>query len=414
MKLSELSDLCAYATAPGRFYRGHFGLPAGAPPLAISSWDEWHRLPLLPKEILARTPLKERSFVPLSRVDYLFSSSGTTGRLPMFSPRARLLEYGFRTAWHSFTRSALVSSPVPHQHEAFLASCDAPPLAITLDPRNPEASARLAKAAGVDAIFAFAFHIPHIMQHLVAAGIAKNIRYVEMTGGACSRAQFEDMRKSFPNAKIMQVYGTSEVENSVMGIPCHPMDGSEPLAIYHPKEGHHLEVYDTETERPLPIKAGTEGEMIITAFRGEPASFPMIRYRSGDKVKIVEEMCTAHDTWSFIYLGRVDLDFVKVRGAVIRADEVERVLRTFPESVSDVFELHVFERAQAPIRLVLKVQAREGDLQALAESISREIRVSPTATYAEGVREGRFAPLVCEPLEGTPHGKHRRVIMHRG
>jgi phenylacetate-coenzyme A ligase PaaK-like adenylate-forming protein len=413
MKLSELSDLCTYATAPGRFYRKHFGLPAGGPPITISSWDEWHALPLLSKETLAQTPLQERLFIPLSRVDHFFCSSGTTGRLPVFSSRARLLEYGFRTAWHSFTRPVLVSSPVPHQHEAFLASCDAPPLSITLDPRNPAASARLAKAAGVDAIFAFAFHIPIVMPHLVAAGIAPDIRYIEMTGSACPRAQFEEMRTCFPNAKIMQVYGTSEVENSVMGIPCRPIDDSEPLAVYHPKEGHHLEIYDTETGRPLLPKAGVEGEMIITAFRGEPASFPMIRYRSGDKVRITEERCATHGTWSFTVLGRVDMDFVKIRGGVLKVDELERVLRLLPESTSDVFELHVFEPKDGPLRLVLKVQARDSNLPKLADKVSSMMRVGPSQTHADGVKRGLYAPLVCERLEVVPRGKHKRIVIDK-
>lgn len=153
--------------------------------------------------------------------------------------------------------------------------------------------------------------------------------------------------------------------------------------------------------------------MVITAFRGEPASFPMLRYRSGDKVRIVEEHCKTHGTWSFTVLGRVDMDFVKVRGGTIKADEVERVLRLFPKSVGDVFELHVFEMPQGPLRLVLKVQARETDLLTLAEKISNVLRVNPSTTHTEGVRKGLYAPLVCEPLGETPQTKHKRIVAHR-
>ncbi len=117
-------------------------------------------------------------------------------------------------------------------------------------------------------------------------------------------------------------------------------------------------------------------------------------------------------------LGRTDLDFVKLPGGVLSADEIERVLRALPEQVeSDIFELHRFERETengALLEFVLHVQARPGiSLDALANDIAKRVRVAPGFSYADGVAQGRYFPIRCTQLIAVvPQAKRKRIIRH--
>ncbi len=401
MNLEALSSLVTRATAPGRFYRRLYGMKEGDAPLSINSWEEWKTLPLLTKSDLLNEPLSERSFLPIRDVDYLTSTSGTTGTLPLFSPRTQLLEYEFRTEFYDAAGPVFSSKLVPHQQEQFLSARNLWPRVVVIDPRNPESSVRLARAAGVDAIFAFLSHIPLVAGHMVRESIAENIRFIEVAGETCSRAQFEYMHRTFPNAVIISTYGLSEVENSPVGIPCRPMTAGNPLPVYHAKDGVYLELLDTKTGTVLEPEAGVEGELVITAYRGEPAAFPTLRYKSGDTVRVVDEHCTAHGSWSFTVLGRSDIDFVKIPGGMLKVDEIGRTLRALNDVVTDNFVLHLRNAADgARTRAILHVEPHAAvDLAVLAGRIAIELRVSPTSSYADGVAQGLYEPLICQLLD---------------
>jgi hypothetical protein len=107
------------------------------------------------------------------------------------------------------------------------------------------------------------------------------------------------------------------------------------------------------------------------------------------------------------------MDFLKVPGGILRADEVERVLRKV--NLPDHFELCRYERDVPDglrIEVVLHVEAApEADLSALALSIAKELRVSAAYTYEHGVRDGLYLPLRCERMTNAPKGRKRLRIM---
>ncbi len=232
---------------------------------------------------------------------------------------------------------------MPHWHARFQETHGREPRVISFDPKQVQASVRLAHAAGADAMSVFVYHIPNIAKHMKYLGMNTQIRFIEVTGEICSRTQFEYMRETFPNATIVQSYNSSEVEDAHIGMPCKAMDGTEPLAVYHPKATHYLELVDPETGAAIEPVAGAEGDLLVTTYSEEP-SFPFIRFRIGDTVRVVESQCS-HGSWSFTVLGRTEMDFLKIPGGILRADEITRVLRTVPEKTTDRFELHYQEFA---------------------------------------------------------------------
>lgn len=403
----------------GSFYRTHYGLGAADAALNISSLEEWRSLPPVTKDALIASSLQERSYLPLCELDHLRASSGTSGKPPLFSPRTHVRNMEYRLEYHDFKNAFLAFTVplMPHWHERFLSEHGMEPRVIAYDPKYPRASVRLAKLAGVDAVSVFLYHATALGEAMKAEGHNNNIRFLEVTGEKCNRATYEYLRETFPNATILQSYGASEVEDVHIGMPCRPMTGEEPLAVYHPKSTHYLELIDPETGAPVEPVAGAEGELLITAYPGEPSAFPLVRFRIGDMVRVVESACPRHGSWSFTVLGRAEFDFVKVLGGVLRADEVERVLRTVSEHVSDRFELHHFTREteQGPkTQVVLHVEPKgEISFESLARHIAERLRVAPERTYADGVLRGAYLPLQCAELKnpGTA-GKSKKLIVH--
>jgi hypothetical protein len=101
---------------------------------------------------------------------------------------------------------------------------------------------------------------------------------------------------------------------------------------------------------------------------------------------------------------------------MLRADEAQRVVRLFPELVSDRFEMHRFEEQTSDgpkIRVEFHVEPQGAvDLALLSEKIASALRINPTLTYADAVLLGRFLPLSCAILELLPGKKIKRLVAH--
>lgn len=415
MTFEQLQSLVARCTQPDSpsLYRTLYGMSADLPAREISSWDEWRALPFLSKTQMLETPLRERHFGDRFCTDHLRASSGTSGKPPVFSPRTYLREMSYRTQYHDFSAPmlAFVVPAMPHWHEYFQQSLGKTAQVIAYDPVRPAASVRLARLAGADSISTFAYHLTTIGEHMEKEGMAKRIRFIELCGESCSPGLFDYLRRTFPNATLLPFYGSTEVEDSPIGVPCRPITGEMPLSVYHAKQSQYHELIDPETGKTLEILDGTEGELVISAYPGEPSAFPLIRYRTGDMVRVVETRCSVHGTWSFTVLGRKELDFVKVPGGTLRVDETQRVVRLMAPRIGPEFELHFFE-ASASAELQVDA-APDEDLDALARDIAALLRINETTTYAQQVAQGRFQPLRCvRRSKDKGAGKAKRLVKH--
>lgn len=415
MTLAHISHLVSLATQRGtsHFYRDLYRIPPDVPALEIRSWDEWRALPLLTKDDLLKVPLLERAFPPLSNMHTVVASSGTSGKPPLFSSLPLLDGFVFRSEYHTFSRATLASLPTPHKKEWEIQRRDTGRV-VTHDPKRTRASVLLAKAAGVDSLIVFLFHIPAIAEEMAKLGMLGDIRYIEVAGEACSRSMYEFIRKTFPNAIITSEYGSTDVEATPIGTPCHPMDGTEPLEVFHTSDRFYLELLDYETGQVQEIKQGAEGDLAITALASESPAFPLIRYRHGDAIRVVENACKEHGEWSFQVLGRRDADFVKVPGGVLRVDEVARVLRSM--GLSDDFQIRIHEdtwHGKPGARIVLSLPLVGSDAEHLAPDIASKIRIGHSYTLADAAKDGICRPLSCERAQDS-HTQEKRKRIVRG
>jgi phenylacetate-coenzyme A ligase PaaK-like adenylate-forming protein len=393
-------------------YRRLYGMPAPAPPLEISLPEDWQRLPLLSKEFLEAIPSEERIFLPRHAIDTVRASSGTSGKPPLFSPQTSMSGPYYQLSYHPEARAFLTSVPPPHLAEVFLEAADRPPLVVALDPQNIPGSVALARAVGVDSVFVHAFLMPGLGEELKRQQYAPAIRYVELVGEPSPPSLVAYVRATLPGATVVAAYGATEVEGAI-GTPCCELRQEPPFEIYHEGPGIHLELLDEfgSSRAPTP---GAEGELVVTAYAGEPFALPLVRYQIGDIARVVEADCPRHGAWSFTILGRKDGDFLRIPGGMLRADEIERVLRNHPGVDPERFELQLRwdETATEPhIETVLYLTAPpQTKWDTLAHSIAGALRVGPQATYADGVERGVYRPLRCMPMpvSATP-GKQKRL-----
>ena len=123
---------------------------------------------------------------------------------------------------------------------------------------------------------------------------------------------------------------TGATEVGAWGFECESQTG------VHLNEGEFIcEVIDPETGDPA-----EEGELVITNLGR--IGMPIIRYRSGDQVRLKTGVCPCgrqfHRLDSGI-IGRID-DILIVRGVNIYPSAIENVLRSFPQIIEFAVDVH--------------------------------------------------------------------------
>lgn len=142
-----------------------------------------------------------------------------------------------------------------------------------------------------------------------------------------------------------------------------------------------------------------EGELVLTNL-GRWGS-PVIRYRTGDRVRAVRGRCACGRTLVKLaggILGRVD-DMVTVRGVNVFPSAIEGIVRRFEEVAEFRIEIHE-ERGMDALRCV--IEPREGAATALAarlaEAIHRHLGIRSDVT------------LVAAGSLPRSEGKARRLV----
>jgi len=127
-----------------------------------------------------------------------------------------------------------------------------------------------------------------------------------------------------------------------------------------------VEVIDPATGQPA-----DEGELVLTNL-GRVGS-PLLRYRTGDRVRVARTPCACGRTFLRLdggILGRVD-DMLIVRGVNVFPSAIEGIVRRFP--AVDEFVIEVYRRGQLDeVRLLLEVRGQAG---AVVAAIQEAVRV---------------------------------------
>ncbi len=169
------------------------------------------------------------------------------------------------------------------------------------------------------------------------------------------------------NARCFDHYGMTEV--GAVGFECLAQPGG-----MHLNESEFIaEILDPATGETA---AEGEGELVLTNL-GRAGS-PVIRYRTGDRVRLVTAPCPCGRTFARLdggVLGRVD-DMVVVRGVNIFPSAIEDLVRRHP--AVDEFRIEIYRQNEMDqLRILLEIdEARHGS----------DVRERTVAAVAEDLR----------------------------
>jgi phenylacetate-CoA ligase len=210
-----------------------------------------------------------------------------------------------------------------------------------------------------------------------------------------------DLRTQIERAlglRAMNFYGLSEMCGPGVAAEClEHRDG------LHVQEDHFLlEVIDPADGRSLP--AGAEGELVFTTLTKE--ALPLIRYRTGDIGRMIEDPCPCGRTTARLtgLCGRHD-DMLVVRGVNLHPSQVEHVLLGVA-GASPHYRL-LLERPGPLDELTLECEPVPGaDRDALRARVAQRLRDHTGLRIAVAVVDPGSLP--------RSEGKAVRVIDRRG
>lgn len=325
----------AYENVP--LYKQRFD-EAGLDPYSIESLEDVKRFPFIVKQDMRDAYPFGLFAVDRSEVKRLHASSGTTGQATVVG----YTENDLKNWGDCFARgiamvggSAESTMQVSYGYGLFtgglgahmggeVAGCTVVPMSTG----NTKRQIQIMKDFGTDILCATPSYALLIADTAIEMGYdpAKDFPISGVILGAepASEHMREEIRQKF-GVKYCDVYGLSEIMGPGVAMEC-----SESHGLHVAEDQFLVEIVDPETLEPVPD--GQLGELVITTLTRECS--PLIRYRTRDLTRIIDEPCACGRTHRKIdrIVGRTD-DMLIIRGVNVFPSQIEQVITGFPEIV---------------------------------------------------------------------------------
>ena len=325
----------AYENVP--LYKQRFD-EAGLDPYSIESLEDIKRFPFIVKQDMRDAYPFGLFAVDRSGVKRLHASSGTTGQATVVG----YTENDLKNWGDCFARgiamvggSAESTMQVSYGYGLFtgglgahmggeVAGCTVVPMSTG----NTKRQIQIMKDFGTDILCATPSYALLIADTAIEMGYdpAKDFPISGVILGAepASEHMREEIRQKF-GVKYCDVYGLSEIMGPGVAMEC-----SESHGLHVAEDLFLVEIAAPETLEPVPD--GQLGELVITTLTRECS--PLIRYRTRDLTRIIDEPCACGRTHRKIdrIVGRTD-DMLIIRGVNVFPSQIEQVITGFPEIV---------------------------------------------------------------------------------
>jgi phenylacetate-CoA ligase len=383
-------------------------------PRDVVSWADFARLPRLTKAELAadqaaHPPFGTNRTHPLDRYVRVFQTSGTTG------PPIRWLETDASWTWWArcwafvFRGAGLGAGDrlfFPFSFGLFVgfwAGLEGARVlgALAIPGGGQDSATRLhaLRELGATALVctpSYGLHLAEVARAQGADPAALGVRTTVHAGepGAGIPAVRQRLEALW-GARAYDHAGMTEV--GAYGFECVAQAG------LHVNELEFVaEVLDPDSGRP--VAPGEIGELTLTNLGRWGA--PVLRYRSGDRVRLDTSACSCGRTFARLaggILGRVD-DMLVVRGVNVFPSALEGIVRRFPPV--DEFQIEVFRRGVLDeVRLLLEIDGSARPADSVRETVDR---------VADAVRRdlGIRIEVAAVPAQSLPRYelKARRVV----
>jgi phenylacetate-CoA ligase len=395
----------AYDSIP--FYRERYQT-AGVSPDDIKSLDDLRRLPLVTKEDILADEARHPPYgsflgVPEEAIWEILTSSGTSGKgreVHAFTQRDCVLRgsnFAVAFAWAGVSAADAVIFHVGASNSASIGSLTRGIRAVGRLPylvghAGFDERIDLMLQFGFDAMWCMPSALNGLSQLLRERGIEPrkqwpNTRSV-MIAAESFPVEWVHSMEEFWGCKIYEEYGATQAHGGIGMTNCErgAVIGSRRGAMHFFSWTLLFEVLNPDTLEP--VKAGEEGDLVITHLDKEAS--PLVRFRTRDRVRwFPSTECPCGRCLDFVESGTVGRwdDMMKVKGQNLFPPHVDRVLFSF-ESIDEYQgRLFIDEHGRDNVEVRYSFREKPGDktsfernlIAALKEETHLTMRVTEVA-----------------------------------
>ncbi len=388
----------------------------------IKTIADFEKIPFLTRDEIVNTEPKERLYISDKDIVSFNLSSGTTSEgdpllIQMGKTKDITLEELYKRLKNLSVRKVMLLASISYcagRISDWMLDKNLSSLPLILgDINNLSISAWIAKKMQIDGLETSPSALFFFITYLKEVYPLEKIKYISMGGEYVTKQRLKFFKQHFKNAYFDFRFGGAE--NQVLkGWRCQYLSVLEPRFFHPTQEHYYFEVVDPETG--LGLTEGEEGELVETS--KEITAFPLIRYKSGDIVRMTTRKCGCGRSKILEVLGRARNDSLKLYGVTLHVEEIEKVLAQI-KGLEENFQIHVYEQIQdnrlkpkLVLDLVMKKGERVNQLD-LTKQIQDNFFVSPTLTLSDMVKKEIFLPLEINfKDEWTVKYKYLKIIPH--
>lgn len=338
VQLGRLQLMLDPVMASNAFHKRRLGAVGISGPLDVRDWEDFSQLPLTTKEDLStdqaeRPPYGSNLTFPREEYVRIHQTSGTTGEPLRCLDTVDSWDWWAR-CWASVYAAVGVTSsdrifyafsfgPFIGFWAAYEGAIQIGALAIPGGGMSSVQRIRSILANDINVLVCTPTYALHLAEVAEEEGVSLADSSVNVTihagePGASLPATRGRIEEAW-GARAYDHAGATEV--GAWGFECLEQDG------VHLNEGEFIcEVIEPDTG-----EAATEGELVITNLGR--VGMPVIRYRTGDRVRWNDDPCGCGRTFARLtggVIGRVD-DVLVIRGINVFPSAIENILRSKPE-----------------------------------------------------------------------------------
>ncbi len=386
----------------------------GIKPEHIKTLKDIELLPFFKKTDLRDTYPFGLFAVPQSEVVRLHASSGTTGKPIVVGYTQKDLDVwsevmGRALAGAGLTRNDIVQ--VAYGYGLFTgglgAHCGVEKIGATVVPAsvgNTQRQVMLLRDFGVNGICCTPSYFLHLIEQANASGI--DMRELPLRVGIFGAEPWsQGMRERLEEGagiEAFDIYGLSEIIGPGVAVEC-----SEHCGMHIYEDHFYPEIIDPDTGEVLPD--GELGELVITTL--SKYAMPMIRYRTRDLTRIINEPCKCGR--SIRRIDRISArsdDMFIIRGVNVFPSQIESALLTVDGVTANYLIILTTENGMDNIELNVEVNENSfSDQVRELEALQKRIAAAVESVIGLRIRIKLVAPKTIARSEG----KAKRVIDNR-
>lgn len=369
----------------------------------VLSVEDFKNLPFLTREDIVGAHPFDRLYIPENQIVSFTLSSGTTSKSePLLVPMQKWDEVTLRGLYKKLksikVKRVMVLSNVAYSSGRATNWLLDKKLSrypfILGNINNLQLSAKIAQQLRIDGIETNPSALFFLLPYLKEVYPLDNIRYISMGGEYVTQQRFKFFKQYFKNAFFDFRFGGAE--NQVLkGWRCEYLVTKKPKFFHPTTQYYYFEVINAETGQL--VNYGEEGELVETS--KDISAFPLIRYRTGDIVRLSSMKCPCGQSELLEVLGRARGDSFHIYGGTLHVEEIEKALSKVRGIEVLNYQLHIYEmidenKLKPSLVLELSLKKTTGfKEEKIAEIVQRNLRISSKLTLSDFVKQSLFLPL---------------------